>query len=213
MERLHPTPNLEYTLEIALHRSDRDEDNPLRRLWHPEMVAPQEAVHGWEVPPPPRRINVNRVVAECLHCDQYELRGTTLHYLRGQMRDQGGYHTTHALWALLLAEERACLPHGVFSVVARELVTELVDAQPQRLAPRKTIDLDLFAERLLFVQMARQRLNVAAAPQHAQWVERLVEHQHEDGGIYVEPEPAAQAYHATMMTAWALAQWLDARPM
>ena len=54
-------------------------------------------------------MNVNRVIAEALHCDVYGLRRETLTYVSGLMRDDGGYHTAHGVWALLEAGARGCV--------------------------------------------------------------------------------------------------------
>jgi hypothetical protein len=74
------------------------------------------------------RTNVDRIVGEALGCAENGLRPEALAYATGAMRDDGGYQSTHALWALTIARDRGCLPD--FATVAAPLVAELRAAEP-----------------------------------------------------------------------------------
>src|ERR1041385_3420887 len=74
------------TKEVA----DHDTDNPLRRAFDPTNRADKSVTAGWEIPKPGERVNVNRIVAEALHCRENGIRPEALDYATGAMRDQGG---------------------------------------------------------------------------------------------------------------------------
>lgn len=185
--------------ERALSAADRDPDNPMRRAFDSGYLAPKRSVLGWTAPAKgAERINPNRVVIEALHCDVHGLRPETLAYATGPMRDDGGYHTTHAVWALVIARDRGC----VDAALLPPLLDELRAAQPA--APGgATLEVDLFAERILMLLLAGDR---DVAP----WIDALVDAQASDGGFGVPTTDEAPylRYHATMLAAWALAAWL-----
>jgi hypothetical protein len=181
--------------------ADRDPDNPLRRAFDPGYRTAAASVAGWEAPGPgAERANPNRVVAEALHCDEHGLRPETLAYATGAMRDKGGYHTTHALWALVIARDRGCID----AAALRPLVDELRAAQPAAPEPA-VLAVDLYAERLLMLLLAGEHDAETEA-----WARALADAQAPDGG-FGEPgpdDPPYFRYHATMMAAWALAETL-----
>ena len=188
--------------ERALEVADRDPDNPMRRAFEPGYVATRRAVHGWSVPAAgARRINPNRVVVEALHCDVHGLRPETIAYATGPMRDDGGYHTTHALWALAIARDRGCVDAPVLAPLIDEL-RAAQPAAPERGAPA----LDLYAERMLMSILAGER-----GPTIDRWGEQLVDAQSPDGsfGVLAPGESPYVRYHATVVAAWALAAWLE----
>jgi hypothetical protein len=181
--------------------ADQDTDNPLRRAFDDSYRASAESSAGWTVPAAGEpRINVNRVVAEALHCAENGLRPATVAYATGPMRDGGGYHTTHAVWALVFARDRGCLPD--FAAVARPLLDELRAAQPATPEPA-ALALDLFAERLLMLELAGERDAAIDG-----WAARLAEAQSTAGGFgeLADGEDPYHRYHATMMATWALAE-------
>ncbi len=180
--------------------ADRDHDNPMRRAYDETVRVAKTVSAAWPVPTPgDKRVNVNRVIVEALHCRENGLRPETLAYITGPMRDDGGYHTTHAMWALAIARDRGCLPD--FAKRAAPLVAELRAHQPA--APDRTVPaIDLFAERLLMLELAGEHGADIDA-----WRQRLIETQTEDGGFGVsaEGEPPYFRCHATLAATWALA--------
>src|SRR5690242_3009684 len=163
--------------ERARAVADRDEDNPQRRFWVPELAAPPEHTSRWTLPSTPgARVNTNRVVAEALFCAENGWRPETAAYACGPMRDGGGYESTHALWALDLARRRGCLARPAFHACARDIAAELAAAQPERLAPAHSLDVDVWAERVMVLARAgwpRRRLDG--------WARALVDVQRPDG--------------------------------
>lgn len=184
----------------AREHADRDHDNPMRRAFDETVRVPKAVSAGWPVPAPGEpRVNVNRVVVEALHCRDNGLRPETLAYITGPMRDSGGYHTTHAMWALTIARDRGCLSD--FGKRAAPLVAELREHQPA--APGNAVlAIDLFAERLLMLELAGERGADITA-----WRKRLIAAQAEDGGFGVPAAGEAPyfRYHATLAATWALA--------
>ena len=116
------------------------------------------------------------------------------------MRDEGGYHTTHAIWALTLAKQRGC----TLAPCLPALLKEVEAAQPDRPGTTRSLDLDLYAERLLVTCMAKD-----CRPAHDAWAAQLITRQDPDGswGVAVPGEDPYHRYHATMIAAWALALW------
>jgi hypothetical protein len=185
--------------------ADHDDDNPQRRFWVEDLAAPPEHTSRWMVPVTPGvRVNTNRVVEEALFCAEHGWRPETMAYVCGSMRDGGGYHSTHALWALDLARRRGCVTKAAFHACARPIAAELAVAQPERLAPARSLDVDLWAERLLVLARAGwpvRRLDP--------WARALLARQDADGSWTVArpEEPPYHGYHATAMATWALAEW------
>jgi hypothetical protein len=196
---------LRRAFDVARMVADRDDDNPQRRFWVPDLAAPPEHTSRWTVPATPgARVNTNRVVAEALYCAENGWRPETMAYVCGPMRDGGGYHSTHALWALDLARRRGCVTKPAFHACARAIAAEVVAAQPARLAPARSLDVDLYAERLLVLARAGwpvRRLDP--------WARALLARQNADGSWAVPDaeEPSYHAYHATAVATWALAEW------
>jgi hypothetical protein len=189
--------------------ADHDDDNPQRRFWIPEFTSPPEHTSRWVVPRPGEpRVNTNRVLIEALHCGENGWRPETMAYLCGPMRDAGGYQSTHALWALDLARRRGCVASPDFHRCARPIALELEATERAPLAPKNSLDLDLFAERLLVLALAGWPLDRLDP-----WAAALQQHQQPDGTWTVPgaDEPAYHRYHATAMTAWALAEWCRRR--
>jgi hypothetical protein len=196
---------LDDALTHARHYADLDADNPLRRAFDPGFVVAAEKTAQWEVPAPGApRVNVNRVVIEALHCAQNGLRPATLDYLSGPMRDGGGYQTTHALWALTIARDAGCVKLDEFNRRAGPLVAELRAANGSKPGPA-ALDVDLFAERTLMIELAGARDD-----QVTRWVQALIAAQNKDGSFGAEidggGEPPYWRFHATMTAAWAIAE-------
>lgn len=177
----------------------RDPDHEHRRFFDPDARLPAERVHGWSAPTDGSRINPNRVVTEALYCAEAGWRPETEAYACGAMRDGGGYHTTHALWALSVARANGCSE----APCANDLVAELVAAQPDPLTAARSLDVDLYAERLLMSCM------VGCPAASDRWARRLLDAQLPDGswGVSGADEDPYHRYHATMMSAWALGLW------
>jgi len=193
IRRHHDTPQVRAAFDRARLVAERDADNPMLRAIEPSYRAPPEATTRWSPP-----ANVNRPLEEAIHCAENGLRPQTLEYITGPMRDRGGYGTTHAVWALALARDAGCIAD--FAERVEPLVKELRDAQPDRPA-RKTLAVDLFAERVLMLAIAGERVDC--------WARPLLEAQNLDGsfGALGTEEDPYHRYHATMVAAWALSEW------
>jgi hypothetical protein len=190
------SPALAHAFERADARLDRDRGHPLRRFLEPDFRLPPAAV-AWEpTAGAAGRVNPDRLLVEALHCRDHGWRPGSTAYACGPMRDGGGYHSAHGLWALLLARERGCLPASA-DVCIDALRHELDGAQPLLPAFWSTLDVDLYAERAVMLSLSGR------APQG---VAPLLERQNGDGSWGVE-SPGEDPYfrfHATMMAAWAL---------
>ncbi|MBD3869395.1 MAG: hypothetical protein IFK94_14840 [Acidobacteria bacterium] len=203
-QRIDSDP-LQAAWERAARVAERDSDNPMRRFWLPDASSPREATSGWIAPgPADERVNTNRVIAEALHCRENGWRPETTAYIIGPMRDEGGYHTVHGLWALTIARSNGCIPEADFRHPAELLLKEIRQAQAGAAEPHATLEIDLFAERLLMTLLANP-----AAGEAPDWAARLLALQNEDGswGTAAEGERAYYRYHATMTAAWALAEY------
>lgn len=184
--------------------ADHDTDNPQRRFWVGGFRSPRADTAAWPVPDAGGvRVNPNRVIAEALHCDRNGLRAETIRYACGPMRDAGGYHSTHALWALDLARRQGCLAAAASAACLPALQAELSAAQPATLTPAHALEVDLFAERLLMLVVS----GYTAQPLDGQ-VRTLLALQAPDGawGPSAADVPY-QRYHATAVSLWALASW------
>ena len=197
----YPSQAAKQLFENLSKRVDRDAGHPQRRYFDANFRLPKEISHAW-TPPQSGRVNPNRVVTEALHCQDHGLRQATIHYICGPMRDAGSYHTAHALWALVLAQRSGCIQAE--ATCFSELQQELLEAQPNELKVKHTLDIDLYAERMLMLLNAgNSKANYQA------WANNLMKLQQGDGsyGVHSEEEQLAYRYHATMITTWALALW------
>lgn len=189
----------------ARQRADGDHDHPQRRFWIADFASEAKHTSRWAVPGEPgQRVNVNKVLHEALYCKEYGWRPATMAYVCGPMRDAGGYETTHGLWALAIAVENGCLKDADYIPCARALHAELAAAQPAELRPQVTLDVDLYAERLL-----QPLMTGFVDPAIERWVDALLAVQNPDGswGIRREGEDPYYRYHATMMSAWSFSEW------
>lgn len=182
--------------------ADRDDDNPRRRFWVPEMRIDAARTSRWQVPTDGSRVNTNRVVEEALYCAENGWRPETTRYVCGPMRDDGGYQSAHGLWVLSIARRNGCVEE---EACLASLQAELAAAQPDRLAPRATLDIDLFAERLMVLLASGYR-----QPAVDGWAEELLALQDAGGSWGVEQagERPYYRYHATALSVWALAEWV-----
>lgn len=184
--------------------ADRDTDSPLRRAFDDAARVEPGSTTAWTVPGPGEpRANVNRVVAEALHCADAPVRDATLAYVTGPMRDGGGYHTAHGLWALTAARDRGCLAPARFAALAAPLVDELRAAQPAAPDPA-VLATDLYAERLLMLALAGSRDAAVDG-----WARALIRAQAADGsfGALGPGDDPYFRFHATLAAAWALSVW------
>lgn len=185
--------------------AERDDDNPMLRFLREDFVAPAEAVRRWKASGEgEKRINTNRPLIEALHCDRHGLRPETLAYITGTMRDDGGYYTTHAAWALRMARDRACLDAERFEALAGDFAVELKKAQPRPFAPKRHLDVDLYAERIWALEMLGRDVE-------EEWIAVLLKQQRPDGSFGVMGETDERSYyryHGTMVSTWALGLWL-----
>jgi hypothetical protein len=202
LRRSIDTPGLTLAFERAHGRLDRDRGHPLRRLVDPEFRLPPELSRGWAVPEGAApRINPDRVLTEALYCDENGWRRETADYVCGALRDAGGYYSAHALWAVVLARERGCFLGPDAQACTEALRRELLAAQPLFLVPWSTLDIDLFAERLVMLLLS------GPLPAWARdGARQLLVQQGADGswGVAAPGEPPYLRFHATMMAAWAL---------
>lgn len=195
------SPELRAAFAKARPRADFDADHPHRRLWTPDFVSPPEHTRGWDVPgATDKRVNPNFVVSEALHCAANGWRDETERYVCGPMRDDGGYQSTHALWALDIAIRNGCTRAEDCVATLRH---EMRERQPDPFAPEKTLDIDLFSERLaLYARTGPIDERVASD------IDRLLALQQPDGSWGIgRDDDAYYRYHATGTAAWALAEW------
>lgn len=201
--RIVDSPDLERAWQAAVAIADVDTDHPHRRLWLPEFVSPIEHTSAWEAPADGGRVNSNLVISEALHCKANGWRPQTMAYVCGAMRDSAGYQTTHALWALAIAGDAGCLDAGALPCI-EHVQDELARAQSETLQPQTTLDIDLYAERLLTLLLSGYD-----SPAVHGWARTLIGLQDGDGswGVPAE-EDLYYRYHATNAATWALAEWL-----
>jgi len=195
---------LRRAFEQARVVADRDADHPQRRFWNPGFTVPAEQTSRWAVPTDGSRVNPNRVLDEALHCAHNGWRRETMQYACGAMRDAGGYQTVHALWAVDIASRNGCVAAADLTPCVAALQAELKQHQPSELQPKATLDIDLFAERLLFLMLTGE-----ASPLVDHWAKTLLQLQATDGswGVATDNEPPYYRYHATNAATWALAEW------
>src|SRR4051812_37778605 len=113
---------LQLAFDRARTASDQDVDHPQRRFWSSDFKVQKSAVTSWTAADP--RVNPNRPLDEALWCDVHGLRPQTVEYASGAMRDGGGYRSTHALWALVIARDRGCLGAKAFDKASAALRAE-----------------------------------------------------------------------------------------
>lgn len=200
---------LRSAFETARARADVDVDHPHRRFWDPNLRSAAKDTAGWTAPAAGSpRVNPNLVVSEALHCTENGFRPETTAYVCGAMRDAGGYHTTHGLWALALARDRGCVDAGAVAACVAALQAETAAAQPEALRPGRTLDVDLYGERLLMLI-----LSGATDPVSEKAIERSVDGllaaRDADGsfGVRAPDELPYHRFHATGVATWALAEW------
>lgn len=195
--KLTDSPELRAAYARARQVADRDTDHPHRRFFDAEARVTKAQVTKWSATD--AKVNVNRPVDEALWCDVHGLRPQTVTYASTAMRDGGGYRSTHALWVLLLARERGCLDEKAFAKASAAVRAELRKAQPEQ-PGEQALDVDLYAERLLFLLLAGERDATLEA-----WGERLARRQNADGSFGAPGDFAYARYHATLAATWALA--------
>lgn len=185
--------------------ADRDHDHPHRRFYRPDFHSPPEHTSRW-IPPAAGapRASPNAVLSEALHCSENGFRPETIAYVCGPMRDDGGYHSTHALLGLVLARERGCVDLGATSKCLASLQAELARAQPSTLQPKRSLDVDLYGERILMRLLGGTEAS-ALDPE----VDALLAFQDADGsfGVRASGEPPYHRYHTTGIVVWTLAEW------
>jgi hypothetical protein len=192
------SPELRDAYARARTLADRDTDHPQRRFLEPDAgVVAKRAVHSWSATD--AKVNLNRPIDEALWCDVHGLRAQSLAYASGPMRDAGGYRSTHALWALVIARDRRCLDEKAFTKTSAAVRAELRRTQPPEPGP-STSELDLYGERLLFLLLAGERDAMLTA-----WGEKLAKRQNADGSFGSPGERRYEQYHATLVATWALA--------
>ncbi len=176
---------------LSVH--DPDAGHPLRRLIDPNHPIPEGRSTSWTVPSDGRKVHVHRVLVEAVDCDRSGWRPQTETWVCGPMRDGGGYGSTHAAWALLLARSRGCTPAACLGAITDELMAAAQGASP----PATTLDVDLQAERILFAALAGRSVPDA-------WRQSVAKWQGDDGGIAVSAaDPLEHRIHATAVALWA----------
>lgn len=199
------SPELDREFARARTVADRDHDHPHRVLWVPDLEVPAKVTTGWTVPAAGgRRAKTNDPLSEAMHCKRNGFRPETLAYVCGPLRDGGGYYTTHALWAVVLARDAGCVGEAETAECVASMQSELLDAQPAALAPERTLDIDLYAERLLTLVLSGRTGKAVDG-----FARELLAQQKPDGSFALPSaeEPPYHAYHATGTAAWALAEW------
>ncbi len=197
LARLRPGPATQRAFDRARAVADRDDDHPQRRFWLPSHTVTKSSVTSWSASD--AKVNINRVIDEALWCDVHGLRPQSVTYAGGAMRDGGGYRSTHALWGLVIARDKKCLDGKGFEKASAAVRAELRAAQPEAIGPA-TLDVDLYAERLLFLLLAGERDAALKG-----WAQKLTARQNTDGSWGAPGERPYEQFHATMVAAWALA--------
>jgi len=203
IQRLVDNDDLRRASDAARAVSDRSPDDPQRRLWLPDFRSAAEHTSRWTIPGAAGRVDSSLVISEALHCSENGWRAETTAYVCGAMRDGGGGETARGLWALTIARANGCLGDPA-SDCAGELQKELAKAQPAKLEAPAVLDIDLYAERMLMLLLS----GYDNAGLHA-WGRSLVALQLADGswGTIADEEPHRR-YRATVVSTWALAEWL-----
>jgi hypothetical protein len=203
IRRIVGSPDLERAWTTAAAAANHDPEHPLRRFWLPDFRAPLEHTARWPVPIGGERVSSDRVLTEALHCKDNGWRSETTAYVCGPMRDGGGDQSVDALWALTLARERGCLDELVRGCL-QQIQEEIARVQPGVFEPRKTLDFEIYARRLLTLLLSGYD-----KPDVHTWARRLIELQGGGGNWAVGiEEDRYDRYRATSAATWALAEWL-----
>jgi hypothetical protein len=199
IRRTVTSPDFDRAWSAAVTVADRETDHPHRRFWMPEFRSPQEITSRWAA----AEANFDQVLSEALHCRENGWRAETTAYVCGPIRDRGDYGSVRGLWALTVARENNCVDDSILPC-ARELQAEIAKAQPRALEPRKTLDIELYAERLRTLLLS----GYGQALVH-DWARSLIAFQISDGAwaVGVDDDPYNR-YRATSAATWALAEWL-----
>ncbi len=91
-----------------------------------------------------------------------------------------------------------------FEALVRDFTVEIHRAQSRPFAPKRHLDVDLYAERIWALELLGQAVDAA-------WVAELLRWQRSDGSFGVMRETDERSYyryHGTMVSAWALGLWL-----
>ena len=191
-------------------RAFKDHDNPLNVLIDPSYRGPIsiDSILKSRLPKPgEKRINVNRILSRAAHCKKNTFTDPAFAYTTGPMRDSGGFHSTHAIWALIILKERGCRTGPKLDKAILDLRKELSDAQKKGLDPKTTRNIDLYAERIMCLAMSGE------SPESlAPFVEKLMATQRKDG-LFATPTEKQKHWllHCTTVSVWALAEFLKAR--
>jgi len=185
----------------------QDRDHPLTGLIAPELAGKLDVGHlqRRRIPRPGQgRINPNVVVFRAAHCRRAGFPDAWLAYVTGPMRDEGEYHSAHALWTLQLLRERGCQADRALRQGIASLQSELLRAQRRTTTLSTTRAIDLYAERLLFVRLSGAPRSVLLP-----FVPRLLAAQRADGAFAAPGERRPHwLQHATTVAIWALSTLL-----
>lgn len=209
IQQRYDLPEVRAEVARAQPISDRDDDHPHRVLWVPELEVSAEVTAGWALPSDPqKRAKPNSVLSEAMHCGRNGFRAETVAHVCGVFRDDGGYYSTHALWALTHARALGCLDLQATAACVLSMQTELLAAQPKVLAPKCTLDTDIYAERLLTLVLSGYVGSETDAYAH-----QLLAQQAADGSFakQCDGDPIYYGYHTTGVALWALSEWQATR--
>ncbi len=204
-------PELEPCYARIKARALKDDDNPMNVLIDPAAARPIDA-HALQRLPIPKagqaRTNVNHIVIRAVHCRRFPVPRKVFAYLIGPMRDHGGYHSTHALWSLLMMRRQGCGDRAEVERAVASLRQELQDALTKQPAMSTTPSIDLNAERILFLVESGVAVDRLSGP-----VQRLLAAQRPDGVFATSREERAPwRVHATSVSVWALSAVWGALP-
>ena len=202
---------LDLAYKNAMARAAMDNDHPSQRLWNSSFTACASSsssllsdLRTYKISS--RRINPNRILLAALECaactHNRRMHAEAVEYLCSGMRDNGGYQTTHAMWALVIARDNRC---DVSAKCMRDIRDEILyfqRSQPPFFS--STLDVDLFAERLLMLALAHH----PNATELQQWGAILASAQQPNGKFGVSSTPLGEnlyySYHSTFVSTWAL---------
>ena len=206
VRRVADSEDLKEVHEVVREQVNWDRGHPLRVLADPSFIEriPPGTSHGWSAPDE-GRVNANRVLVEAAHCARDGWRDQTTTYVCGNMRDQGGFQTTHALWSLDYAVEQQCVERAQVSACLLSLQEELLAAQRSADEPASTTEMDLFIQRVIMLIRSG-----SVAPELEAWVIQVAHWQRADGawGIASDEDDPYYEFHVTMMGVWAIIEWV-----
>lgn len=196
-------PELEPCYARIKTQALKDHDHPLNVLIDSGYAKNVDLERIRRLPIPEagqKRTNVNHIVFRAAHCPKVPFPDKAFAYLVGPMRDNGGFHSTHAMWALLMMRSQGCGQRAKVEKAVASLRDELTKALNASGEMKSTRGIDLNAERILFLVQSGVRVDALSGP-----VQKLLSAQRPDGAFAAPQEKRRRwLLHATTVSVWAL---------